>query len=92
MRRSAASYPTGLAAMADYALVRLFWRLLDALDCWVTHARLSLVDAVRGPEPETAADQQRKRDRERLQRAFPETDGEGAGAVIYVTRIASTDD
>jgi hypothetical protein len=44
--------------------------------------RLSLVDAVCGPEPETAADRQRHRDRERLQRAFPEIDREGAGAVI----------
>lgn len=54
----------------------LLWRAIDALDYWLTHARLSVVDAVCGPEPVTAADQQRKRDREQLQRAFPEIDGE----------------
>ena len=57
--------------MADGLMERCFWRLLDALDCWVTNATLSLVDAVCGPEPETVADRQRNRDREQLQKAFP---------------------
>jgi hypothetical protein len=36
--------------------------VLDALDYWLTQARLWLVDAVCDPEPETPADQWRKRD------------------------------
>jgi hypothetical protein len=47
----------------DRLLVRFFWRAVDALDYLVTFARLRVVDAVAGPEPETPADQQRKRSR-----------------------------
>ena len=45
------------------------WRVLDAVDYWVMHARLWRVDALYGPEPETEADQ-RRCDREDLSRAL----------------------
>jgi hypothetical protein len=45
-------------------LGRLFWRVLDRFEYWVMHTRLRIVDAVCGPEPETEADQQRRRDRD----------------------------
>jgi hypothetical protein len=48
----------------------LFCRVLDTLDYRATDVRLRILDAVRGPEPETPADQQRARDRERLERAL----------------------
>jgi hypothetical protein len=57
--------------VVDGAAARLFWRALDWLDYWLTLARLRILDALTGPEPETPADQQRKRDRERMERAFP---------------------
>ena len=57
--------------MSDGLPVRFFCRVVDALDYLVTLARLRIVDAVAGAEPETPADQQRKRDRERIERAFP---------------------
>jgi len=57
--------------MADARLRRLFWHVVDALDYFLTLARLRVLDALAGPEPETAADQQRKRDRERMERVFP---------------------
>jgi hypothetical protein len=44
----------------------------DALNYLVTLVRLRILDALAGPEPETLADQQRKQDRERVKRAFPE--------------------
>jgi hypothetical protein len=44
----------------------------EALDYLVTLVRLRILDALAGPEPETPADLQRKRDRERIKRAFPE--------------------
>ena len=68
-------------AMTDGPLRRLFWWVVDALDYLLTLARLRILDAVAGPEPETPADQQRKRDRERLESAFPRLDGEEPGAV-----------
>jgi hypothetical protein len=42
-------------------LCRLFWRVLDWLDYQVWNARLRMVDAVYGPEPETDADRERNR-------------------------------
>jgi len=48
--------------LADGPFGRLFWRTLDALDYWLTQARLWLVDAVCGPEPEADADQWWARD------------------------------
>jgi hypothetical protein len=40
----------------------------------VAGAGPTATDALAGPEPETPADQQRARDRERIERAFPEID------------------
>jgi hypothetical protein len=53
--------------MADEPLRRLFWRVADALDYLLTLARLRILDALAGPLPETPADQQRARDRERTE-------------------------
>jgi hypothetical protein len=47
--------------LADGSLARLFWRLLDVLDYWVTQAQLWLADGVCGSEPETGVDQWRER-------------------------------
>ena len=68
--------------MADGPLRRLFWRVADDLDYLVTLARRRIMDALAGPEPETPADQQRARDRERIEKAFPETEREQPNAVI----------
>jgi hypothetical protein len=46
--------------------------VVDCLDYLVTLASLRFLDALAGPEPETPADQQCERDRERIERAFPE--------------------
>jgi hypothetical protein len=58
-------------AMLDTALQRLFWRVVDHLDYALTLARLRVLDAVAGPEPETPADQKREKDREQIEREFP---------------------
>jgi hypothetical protein len=58
--------------VATGRLRRLFWRVADDLDYLVTLVRLRVLDALAGPLPETPADQQRERDREQLERAFPE--------------------
>jgi hypothetical protein len=55
-------------------LRRLFWRVADQLDYLLTLARLRILDALAGPLPETPADQQRARERERIERAFPDID------------------
>jgi hypothetical protein len=57
--------------VATGRLRRLFWRVADDLDCLWTLARLRILDGLAGPLPETPADQQRSRDRERLEKAFP---------------------
>jgi hypothetical protein len=44
----------GVAIMADGRLARLFWRVLDGLDYWLTQARLWLADTVCGPVPDRA--------------------------------------
>jgi len=54
------------SAVATGRLRRLFWRVADDLDYLVTLTRLRILDAIVGPEPETPADQQRARDRERI--------------------------
>jgi hypothetical protein len=58
--------------MADERLERLFWRVADELDYLLTLVWLRILDALAGPLPETPADRQRQRDRERIERAFPE--------------------
>ena len=57
--------------MTKGRLRRLFWRVADALDYHVTLLRLRILDALAGPLPEIPADQQRARDRERIERVFP---------------------
>ena len=57
--------------MIDRPLYRPFWRVVDHLDYLVTLSKLRILDAVCGPLPETSADQQQARDRERLKKAFP---------------------
>jgi hypothetical protein len=57
--------------VATGRLRRLFWRMAGGPDYLVTLLRLRILDALAGPEPETPADQQRARDRERIERAFP---------------------
>jgi hypothetical protein len=57
--------------VATDRLRRLFWRVADDLDYLVTLVRLRILDALAGPLLETPADQQRERDRERIERAFP---------------------
>jgi hypothetical protein len=51
---------------------RLFWRVVDELDYLLTLLRLRILGALAGPEPETPADRQRARYRERIERVFPE--------------------
>jgi hypothetical protein len=63
-----------IVAMANGRLRHLFWRVADELHYLWTLATLRILDALAGPEPETPADQQRARDRERIKRAFPEID------------------
>jgi hypothetical protein len=43
--------------MADKSLGLVFWRVLDALDYWLTLARLRILDALCGAELDTAADE-----------------------------------
>ena len=45
--------------------------MADNLDYLWTLATLRILDALAGPLPETPADQQRARDRERIEQAFP---------------------
>jgi hypothetical protein len=47
-------------------------RVVDHLDYLLTLAWLRILDGLAGPLPETPADRQRQRDRERIKRAFPE--------------------
>lgn len=72
MPRTGASYRAGRVATADGLLARLFWRVVDALDYLLTLARLRILDALSSPEPETPADRQQQRDREKMEWAFPE--------------------
>jgi hypothetical protein len=57
--------------MTEGPLRRLFWRVADQLDYLLTLASLRILDAL-PTLPETPADRQRKRDREKIERAFPE--------------------
>jgi hypothetical protein len=50
--------------MSDRRPAAPFWRVADALDYLLTLARLRILDALAGSEPEMAADQQREWDRE----------------------------
>jgi hypothetical protein len=63
--------------VATGRLRRLFWRVADDLDYLWTLAALRILDRLAGPLPETPADQQRARDRERLEKAFPTIEPRG---------------
>jgi hypothetical protein len=56
---------------------RLFYRALDALDYFLTSMRMHIVDWVFDPEPETLADEIRRRRHEQLRDAFPDLDIDG---------------
>jgi hypothetical protein len=47
--------------MTDGPLRRLFWRVADELDYLLRLARLRILDAVCGLEPETPVDRRRER-------------------------------
>lgn len=64
-------------------LSRLVWRLLDWFDYRIWDARLRLVDAVHGPEPETEADH------ERSHRQGPVNAGAAAEVDELSTRISA---
>jgi hypothetical protein len=55
----------------------LAFRVFDRLDYLITYTRLRILDWVYGPEPPTPADELRKRDRDRLRKAFPKVDIDG---------------
>jgi hypothetical protein len=57
--------------MAEGPLRRPFWRLVDPIGYLLTLTTLRILDRLAGPEPEAPADQQRRRDREQIERAFP---------------------
>ena len=57
--------------MLDTGLRRFFWRIVDGLDYWLTLTKLRILDALAGSELETPTDEQRKRDQERIEKAFP---------------------
>lgn len=46
-------------------LSRLVWRVLDRVDYRIWDARMRMVDALYGPEPETEADRERSRHKRR---------------------------
>jgi hypothetical protein len=57
--------------LLDARLGRVFWTIVDGLDYWLTLMKLRILDALAASEFETPADEQRKRDQERIERAFP---------------------
>jgi len=74
--------PLEVCALGHGGRRGLFWRGADALDYLPTLVKLRILDALAGPEPETA-DQQSNSDRERIARAFPRLDGEEPGAPVF---------
>jgi hypothetical protein len=48
--------------MFDRGPGRIWWRIADGLDYWVTLTKLRILDALTGPLPETPEDQLRGRD------------------------------
>ena len=69
--------------MADRPLAHVFWYALDAVDYWLMQARLGIVDAVCGPEPETAADRHRERSGAQLTQILV---GRGGASCVQVIR------
>ena len=68
--------------MSDSPARRLYWSVVDALGYLVALTTLRILDVFAGPEPETPADEQRKRDREQLERALPMLDCKEPSAAI----------
>jgi hypothetical protein len=52
------------AHQALIGLASFFWRFANTIDYWIFQLRLRILDAVCGPEPPTAADQERTGDRD----------------------------
>jgi hypothetical protein len=50
-----------VSLLTDGLLARLFWRIVDGLDYWLTQAVLWSVEAVCRPEPETTEGWRRSR-------------------------------
>jgi hypothetical protein len=46
-----------VSVVSDSSMI--FWRAVDRLDYWIWYARLRIIDALYGPEPETEANRQR---------------------------------
>jgi hypothetical protein len=65
--------------MHSRRLIDLYAQIADRIDYAVTSARLAILDRLAGPMPKTWADNIRERERERLQKAFPEVDVDGTG-------------
>jgi len=55
-------------------LRRLVYIVLDRADYLLTLARLTILDWVTGPPPETSIDRAIREEGERLRKAFPEID------------------
>jgi hypothetical protein len=64
----ATNWERGTAQIANRFLMRLLWRVLDALDDWLTQARLWTVDALYDPAPD-APDNHDGVDRQQLEEA-----------------------
>jgi hypothetical protein len=66
---------------AGGTLAPIFWHSLDRANYWRTLARLRILNAVCGPEPETPADRHRQRERDRLRTALPKINEDLGGIV-----------
>jgi hypothetical protein len=65
---------------------RVLWRVVDHLDYVLTLTKLRILDALAGSELETPADEQRKRDQERIERAFPRLNDRESDAAVPKSR------
>jgi hypothetical protein len=57
--------------MLDTRLGRIWWRVADGLDYWLTLTKLRILDALAGSELVTPADLQRRHDTERIEKVSP---------------------
>jgi hypothetical protein len=81
-------HPNTLVLDLISCVTRLFWEALDRADYAVTYVKCWAVDRIYGPEPKTAADEQREVEHEKLREAFPMIDLAGT---IPVERKLQTD-
>jgi hypothetical protein len=56
-----------------------------AVDYWIIQLRFCILDAICGPEPPTAVDQEREGDRDGMRQAFRDVDATRFGAVLTKT-------